>query len=79
MSTWHTCKTTHCRAGWVVMLAGKKGLELEKETNTLFAAMCIYGKSTNIKVHIPRYFDNNADAMKDIKECAEKEVKAEAQ
>lgn len=25
MDTWHTCKNTHCRAGWVVTLAGEAG------------------------------------------------------
>lgn len=39
MGAWHTCDTTHCRAGWVVTLAGKKGKELESKTSTLFAAM----------------------------------------
>jgi len=46
MSTWHTCDTTHCRAGWVVTLAGKPGKELEQATSTLFAAMQIYHASS---------------------------------
>ena len=29
MNDWHTCETTHCRAGWVVTLAGQAGKELE--------------------------------------------------
>jgi len=41
MDSWHTCNTTHCRAGWIVHLAGKEGYELEKETNTSFAAMVL--------------------------------------
>ena len=28
MSAWHTCDTTHCRAGWVVHLAGEAGKAL---------------------------------------------------
>jgi hypothetical protein len=71
MSSWHTCSTTHCRAGWVVMLAGEEGKELEKKTSTLFAAMTIYRKSSDIPVHIPRFFDTNEKAMEDIKKCAE--------
>src|SRR6266542_829900 len=29
MNEWHTCKNTHCRAGWVVTLAGEAGGKLE--------------------------------------------------
>jgi len=41
MGAWHTCDTTHCRAGWVTMIAGKEGKELEEKTSTQFAAMQI--------------------------------------
>jgi hypothetical protein len=41
MLDWHTCDSQHCRAGWVVHLAGTAGYELERKTNTLFAAMHI--------------------------------------
>ncbi len=75
MSNWHTCDTTHCRAGWVVTLAGEEGKRLEKETSTLFAAMQIYKASSPIIVHIPKFFDSNKDAMEDIKKCAELEAK----
>ena len=45
MSDWHSdCGTTHCRAGWVVVLAGEEGLKLEKQTSTEFAAKQIYKK-----------------------------------
>jgi len=75
MDTWHTCETTHCRAGWVVHLAGAKGYELELKTSPVFAAMQIYNKSSEIKVSPPRFFeDNKIIALKDIKECAEKEA-----
>ena len=30
MGAWHTCQTTHCRAGWAIVLAGEKGKELER-------------------------------------------------
>ena len=33
MSDWHTCKTTHCRAGWAVTLAGDAGKELEANSD----------------------------------------------
>jgi len=49
MSTWHTCDTTHCRAGWVVTLAGEEGRVLERHTSTQFAAMQIYKASSPIR------------------------------
>lgn len=75
MTNWHTCDTTHCRAGWVVHLAGAPGYELEKKTTTLFAAMQIYHKSSpDIPVSPARFFDGNEKALQNIKECAEKEM-----
>lgn len=76
MEAWHTCETTHCRAGWVVTLAGEAGKRLEKETSTLFAAMQIYHKSNpGVSVSPVRFFDSNEKAMEDIQKCAELEVK----
>lgn len=51
-------------------LAGEKGYALEKETDTCFAAMMIYKKSTDIKVSPVRFFESNEQAMKDIERCA---------
>ena len=83
MSAWHTdeevdeqgtyCGTTHCRAGHVVVLAGKAGIELENRTSTLFAAMQIYRASSPIRVSPTRFYDENDKAMEDIKRCAELE------
>lgn len=75
MHDWHTCETTHCRAGWAVVLAGEEGKKLEEETSTLFAAMQIYKKSSDIKVSPIRFFGSNEVAMEDIKRCAELEAK----
>jgi hypothetical protein len=75
MDSWHTCKTTHCRAGWVVTLAGDKGKELESKTSTLFAAMQIYhASSPDILVPPTRFYDDNEKAMADIRRCAELEL-----
>lgn len=83
MSEWHKnekienelhCGTTHCRAGTIIFLAGKKGRELELHTNTPFAAYQIYKKSSSIKVSPPRFYENNETAMADIKRCAKEEV-----
>ena len=74
MGDWHTCNTTHCRAGWAVHLAGEDGYKLEKKTNTLFAANQILKKSSpNIRVSFPEIFKSNEEAMKDIRRCAELE------
>ena len=70
MATWHSCETTHCRAGWVVTLAGEAGKELERRTSTLFAAMRIY-KESGHPINPCRFFDSDADAMADMKRLAE--------
>jgi len=75
MDTWHTCDTIHCRAGWVVFLAGKEGAELERVTSTAFAATQIYAKSSPIRVSPPRFYEENDVALADIKRCAELETK----
>ena len=72
MSTWHTCETTHCRAGWAVTLAGKDGKNLEEFFNTELAAMMIYDASCpDFKINPARFYDSNADALADIKKLAE--------
>ena len=50
MGSWHSCETTHCRAGWVIHLAGEAGYALEEATDTPFAALMIYKKSSEIPV-----------------------------
>jgi hypothetical protein len=71
MDAWHTCETTHCRAGWVVHLAGKEGKELEMFHNTLLAAQLIYLESGS-PINPARFFDKNEEAMADMKTRAEK-------
>jgi hypothetical protein len=74
MSQWHTCDTTHCRAGWVVFLAGEEGKNLENKTSTLFAAMQIYKASSSIKVSPARFYEDNKKAMSDMERCAKEEA-----
>jgi len=74
MSEWHTCDTTHCRAGWVSFLAGPAGKELEKQTCTEFAAMQIYKASSPIMVSPVRFYESNEVAMADIIRCAKEEA-----
>jgi len=73
MDTWHTCDSTHCRAGWVVHLAGPAGYALEAKTSTEFAAMEIYNVSSEIKVSPVRFYQSNHVALDDIKRCADEE------
>ena len=68
MSDWHTCETTHCRAGWAITLAGETGKELEKKFGPRWAATMIYRASTG---RVPNFFAKNEQAMEDIKACAE--------
>lgn len=75
MSTWHTCDTTHCRAGWVVQLAGDAGKALEAFHDTPLAAQLIYKASSPIKVAPPRFYEDNDQAMADIRRCAEEEAR----
>ena len=77
MNSWHTCETTHCRAGWVVHLAGEEGKALEQKTNTAFAAMMIYKASSDIRVSPARFYDAADAAMADIHRCAELEKNGE--
>ena len=79
MGDWHTCDTTHCRAGWVVFLAGEAGKKLEDKATTLFAAMQIYHKSSDIPVSPVRFYEDNETALADLKFCAEKEKSSHAQ
>lgn len=75
MGDWHTCETTHCRAGWVVFLAGEKGAKLEKETSTLFAAQQIlYRSCPEINVSPTRFYESNKVALLDIERCAKEEI-----
>jgi hypothetical protein len=80
MGDWHTCENTHCRAGWVVHLAGEAGYALEKFFDPVVAAMKIYDASApNLpKISPVHFFDSNEDALADMKRAAEAEAEAEA-
>lgn len=73
MSYWHTCETTHCRAGWVVNLAGAAGSALEAFFNTELAAMKIY-EASGYKINPCRFYDTNDVALEHMLELAEKEA-----
>ncbi len=69
MARWHTCETTHCRAGWAVHLAGEAGAALEREYSTNVAAALIYAASRPNK-RIPNWYATDAEALEDLRACA---------
>ncbi len=69
MGDWHTCATTHCRAGWAVVLAGAKGVELENQLGSNAAGALIYAASRPGKA-VPDFFATAENAMKSIQEDA---------
>jgi hypothetical protein len=76
MSTWHSCKTRHCRAGWAIHLAGKAGYALEAKLDSERAGGMIYLASTGRR---PDFFAGNEAALQDICEWGAKETAASAQ
>lgn len=65
MRTWHSCRTTHCRAGWAITLAGEAGAELEKELGPNVAGALIYAASRPGQP-VPDFLASNEEAMKDL-------------
>ena len=77
MGNWHKdgyCGTTHCRAGWVVVLAGEGGKVLEGVYGTPAAAALIYQASDPSLERVPDFYAGNADALADMKRLAELEA-----
>jgi hypothetical protein len=68
MRQWH-CGTAHCRAGWVVTLAGEKGKVLEAFHNTELAAMLIY-RASGSPINPARFYDNDQRALADMRKRA---------
>lgn len=72
MGNWHsTCGTAHCRAGWVVHLAGDAGYALEEDLDTSAAAALIYQASDPTLERIPDFYTGNDTALADMRERAE--------
>ncbi|QMP18230.1 putative pentapeptide repeat protein [Ralstonia phage RpY1] len=78
MGMWHnSCGTAHCRAGWVVTLAGEAGKKLESKIGTPAAAIAIYLKSDPERFkteRIPDFYCSNDTALADMKRMAEDEA-----
>ena len=72
MSDVHTCEKTHCRGGWAIALAGTAGHTLEAFYNWELAAILIYDASDPaFKINPARFYDDNDDALADMKRLAE--------
>ncbi|MFN7881399.1 MAG: pentapeptide repeat-containing protein, partial [bacterium] len=72
MCMWH-CGTSHCRAGWVVTLAGKEGADLEAKIGTPAAAMAIYMVSDPERwkaERLPNFYCGNTEALADMARMA---------
>ena len=71
MGEWHSqCGTAHCRAGWIVAIAGDQGTDLEESLGTAHAAALICQASGH-PVQIRRfYFDSRVEALADMKRMA---------
>jgi hypothetical protein len=74
MGDWHACEKKHCRAGWIVALAGLEGHALEVFFNTELAAMLIYKASTGERINPARFYDSDEAALADMKRLAEVSV-----
>ena len=70
MGMWHTCETTHCRAGWAIHLAGEAGYALEKRLGSSAAGALIYTASGSHPV--PEWNVTDDDALEDLRLRAQK-------
>lgn len=69
MSNWHTCATTHCRAGWAIHLAGQDGYALaHRLADSELAGQLIYVASGYDRP--PDFFASNEDALREIRAAA---------
>ena len=69
----HSCGTAQCRAGWVLAIAGKEGLDLEAKIGTPAAAMAIYMASDPERwktERLPDFYTDNATALADMARMA---------
>ena len=69
MGQWHSCATTHCRAGWAITLAGAGGAALEWALGSAAAGALIYAASRPGKP-IPDFYASNEAALADMRAAA---------
>ena len=69
MKSWHhECGTTHCLAGWTIVLSGEAGKTLEPRFGTNAAAALIWSASTGKPV--PNWYASNEDALANLRALA---------
>jgi hypothetical protein len=73
MSDWHTCETTHCRAGWAIVVAGREGKELESRLGPSAAGALIYAAAYP-DLPVPDFYAKKEDALADIRIRAARDV-----
>lgn len=74
MFTWHTCDTTHCRAGWAIHLAGEEGYALERKYGPNVAgALITINSCPELNGQVPNWFATDKEARTDIARLAEME------
>lgn len=73
-SGYNHCNTTHCRAGWVIALAGAAGRRLEHAVGAPEAAALIYKESDPSLKACPSFYVNNEQALRHMKLKAEQEA-----
>ena len=71
MGAWHTCETTHCRAGWTTKLAGEAGAALEARVGPKRAGEMIYLASCG---YAPHFFATTDRALDDLRKRAAEAV-----
>src|SRR5690606_22635005 len=64
MADWHTCETTHCRAGWAIVLAGAAGRRPEAERGPSRARAAMYRASTG---RAPLFLGSNSASLDDLR------------
>ncbi len=67
MSTWHSCDTVHCLAGWAIHLAGDEGYALERAYGPEVAGTAIYAASTG---SVPDLYNTDAGARHELERRA---------
>ncbi len=69
MDRWHTCETTHCRAGWAIHLADEAGAALERRYGANGAGALIYAASRPNN-RVPNWFASAEEALADLRASA---------
>lgn len=75
MKQWH-CGAAHCRAGWIITLAGEPGAALERQFGTGAAAALIYAASDPELRRVPEWDYCDARVLSDMKRLATKSERA---